>query len=237
MPTSTCPSRRLASLRFQPSEVVEELADETLAVGRAAQLLLVVPVDAGEHAVQPPGVGVLDGVAGYVQRFAQPHGLAGDDGPAGILGHEELVLVGVGEGRLPRHAQVVDGALHLLVKAVGQALEEEYGKDVVLVVGRIYLPAQYVGGLPQLALQFLAGQRHCFPPGGRRRLSPETITPVTESLTVSRRSLAAIASGIKDRVHVCRHCQRWRFTLGFKRDFVELAEVQARWDLFRRSGR
>ena len=88
----------------QAGEVVEKLADEALAVGRAAQLLLVVPVDAGEHAVQPSGVGVFDGEAGHVQRLAEPHGLAGDDVPAGVLRHEKLVLVGVGEGRLPRNS-------------------------------------------------------------------------------------------------------------------------------------
>ena len=150
----------------QPGEVVQKLADEALAVGRAAQLLLVVPVDAGEHAVQPPGVGVLDGEAGDVQRLAQAHGLGGDEGPAGVLRHEELVLVAVGERRFPRHAPVVDRALHLLVETVGEALEEEDGEDVVLVVGRVYLPPQDVGGLPQLALEFLAGQRHGVSSGG-----------------------------------------------------------------------
>ena len=84
--------------------------------------------------------------AGDVQRLAQTHGLAGDDGPASILRNKELVLVAVGEGRVSRHTPVVYRTLHLLVEAVRQPLEEEDGEDVVLVVCRVDLPAQYVSG-------------------------------------------------------------------------------------------
>ena len=144
----------------QPRKVVEELADEAFAVGRAAQLLLVVPVDPRQHPVQAAGVGVLDGEAGYVQCLAQAHGLAGDDRPEAVLRHKELVLVGIGEGGLPGHSPSGNRALHFLVEAVGKPLQEKYGEDVVLVVGRVDLPPQDVGGLPQLGLKLLAGQRH-----------------------------------------------------------------------------
>ena len=56
--------------QVQAAEVVEQAADDALAVGRAAQLLLVVPVGARQHAVQPGRVGVLDGVAGDVKGLA-----------------------------------------------------------------------------------------------------------------------------------------------------------------------
>ena len=124
----------------QPGEVVQELADEALAVGRAAQLLLIVPVDAGQHALEAADVIVFYRVAGHVQRLSQAHGLAGDDGPAGIIRHEELVLVGISEGSFPGYPPRKHRALNLLVEAVGQPLQEEDGEDVVLVVCRVDLP-------------------------------------------------------------------------------------------------
>ena len=148
----------------QASEVVEEAADDALAVGRAAELRLVVPVGRGQHAVQPGGVGLLDGVAGDVEGLAQVHGRAGNGGPAGGPRDEELVLVPVGEGHAAVDARG-DGVLHLLVEAVGQPLQEEDGEDVVLVVGGVDLAAQDVGGLPQLRLQLLRGERHPRSPG------------------------------------------------------------------------
>ena len=161
MPASTCTVAEVGVAEVQPREVVEELADEALAVGWAAQLLLVVPVDAGQHAVESAGVGVFDGVAGHVKRLAEAHGLAGNVVPSGVIRHEELMLVGIGQGPSP---VALPGrghrALHLLVETVGKPLEEEDGEYVVLVVGRVDLPPQNVSGLRQLALQFLAGQRH-----------------------------------------------------------------------------
>ena len=109
---------------------------------------------------KPAGVGVLDGEAGDVQRLAQAHGLAGDHRPEGVLRHKELVLVGIGEGGLPGHSPSGNRALHFLVEAVGKPLQEKDGEDVVLVVGRVDLPPQDVGGLPQLGLKLLAGKRH-----------------------------------------------------------------------------
>ena len=85
----------------QAGEVVEELADKALPVGRAAQLLLVVPVDPGEHPVQPARCWCPR--RRWLATFSaspRPMDCAGDNGPASVLRHEELVLVGVGEGRL-----------------------------------------------------------------------------------------------------------------------------------------
>ena len=75
--------------------MVEEAANNALAVGRAAELGLVVPVCSGQHAVQPWTVGFLDGVTGHVEGLTQVHGSPGDGCPAGGLGNEEFVLVAV----------------------------------------------------------------------------------------------------------------------------------------------
>ena len=57
------------------------------------------------------------------------------------------MLVPVVERHVAGNAQR-DGGLHLLVESVGEALKEENGEDIVLVVGGIDLSAQDVGGLP-----------------------------------------------------------------------------------------
>ena len=108
-----------------------------------------------------PRVGLLDGVAGDVERLAPVHRRTCERRPTGRLQNEELVLIPVGEGDFPGDARC-DGVLDLLVEAVGEPLQEEDGEDVVLVVGRVDLAAQDVGRLPQLRLQLLCRQRHGF---------------------------------------------------------------------------
>ena len=86
--------------QVETAEVVEQAANDTLAAGRATELRLVVPVGRGQHAVQPGGVGLLNGVAGDIERLAQVHGGLNESAPAGGLRDEELVLVTVCESDL-----------------------------------------------------------------------------------------------------------------------------------------
>ena len=69
------------------------------------------------------------------------------------------MLIPVVERHVAGNAQR-DGIFYLLVEPVGEPLQEEDREDVVLVVGSVDLPAQDVGGLPQLRLELLSGQRH-----------------------------------------------------------------------------
>ena len=152
---------QVAVAQVQVAEVVEQLADDALAVGRAAQPGFVVPVDAGQHAVQPLHVLNFDVVPGHVEGLAQVHGRPHQGGPASGFRHEELVLVVVRQCRLARHARG-HGGLDLFVEPVRQPLQEQHRKDVVLVIRRVDLPAQDVRGLPELGLQFLLTERHRF---------------------------------------------------------------------------
>ena len=169
--------------------MVQQAADDALTAGRGAQLGLVVPVGARQHTVKPGGVGVLDGVAGDVECLAQVHRGPGDGGPPGRLRDEELMLVTVLKRHVAGNVQC-DGVLHFLIEPVGQPLKEENGEDVVFVVGGIDLSAQDVGGLPQLRLKLLSGQRH----RPLLKVADTALWPIsfiTESRSVSRRSRAA----------------------------------------------
>ena len=73
------------------------------------------------------------------------------------LGNEELVLIGVREGSLQWHA-VGHRILDFLFESVGEAFKEEDREDVVLVVRRVDLTAQNIGGSPKPGLQFLPGE-------------------------------------------------------------------------------
>ena len=83
----------------------------------------------------------------------------GDGVPAGGFGNEELVLVVVRKSGLPRHA-VIHCHLDLLVEAVGEPFQKKDREDVVLVVSRVDLATQNVGGPPKPGLQFHPGERH-----------------------------------------------------------------------------
>ena len=99
------------------------------------------------------------------------------------------MLVAVVECHIAGNTQR-DGILNLLVEPVGEPLQEQDGEDVVLVVGRIDLAAQDVGGLPQLGLKLLSAQCHrhfLWIVGTVLRL----ISSITESRSVSRRNRAA----------------------------------------------
>ena len=76
-------------------------------------------------------------------------------------------------------------------EAVGEPLEEEDGEDVVLVVGRVDLPAQDVRGLPQLRLELLSSKRHPPLPLACIYWPTRAISRITASRSVSRRSRAA----------------------------------------------
>ena len=79
--------------------------------------------------------------------------------PAGLLRHPEdavgAVLVpvfGVGALRLLRFELGV-----LLLEGVGDVLEEDQAEDDVLVLGRVHVVAQRVGGRPELRLEAEVG--------------------------------------------------------------------------------
>ena len=90
------------------------------------QAVLVGPGGVAEDAVQPPGVGHLDGAQGAL------------DGPADVLGHrphvipvgargDDEALVGLGAGEVLVPVVLVEGAGVVLVPHVGEALEEQRG--------------------------------------------------------------------------------------------------------------
>ena len=110
--------------QVQVSKVIEQAADDALAVCRASQLGLIVPVGTCQHAVQPAATGIFDGVVGDVQGLAQVHRCSCNRRPPGGLRHKELVLVAVHKGHLPRGAGG-RGLLHFLVEAVREAFKEE----------------------------------------------------------------------------------------------------------------
>ena len=119
-------------------EVIQQAADDALTVAGTAQLGLVVPVGAGEDAVDAASVGVFNLVAGYVQGLTEVHGRLDDLAPVGGFGHRELVLVGIGHGGRSGHAGG-DSVRHLLVETVGQPLQKQHRENVAFVVRRVDL--------------------------------------------------------------------------------------------------
>ena len=77
--------------------MLDEAREHGVAVLRVAEPALVVVVDAGEDALEG-GVLLFEGRAGLVQRLADVGGGLQDGAPPRPVGHEELVLVGVGPG-------------------------------------------------------------------------------------------------------------------------------------------
>jgi hypothetical protein len=81
--------------------------------------------------------------------------------PAGLLGHPEdvggevLVLVlGVGPGVV---ALAGDELGVVLLEGVGDVLEEDQAEDDVLVLRRVHVVAELVGGEPELGLEAEVG--------------------------------------------------------------------------------
>jgi hypothetical protein len=135
-------------------EMLNQARQDVVAVAVVAQLALVVVVDTREHAFQGLGVGVFQGRARLVQGLADVGRRLLQLGPAGLLRHEEIVLVGIFRVGV---AVALEG-LAFLLEAIRQALEEQQAQDVVLVVAGIDAAAKDVGRGPQVAFQLLAGE-------------------------------------------------------------------------------
>ena len=110
----------------------------------------------GQDAFQP-GIITLDGDHRLIDELADCRllGLALEMRPPGLLRHPEDVLgpvfvgiFGVGPLVLGRQKPLV----HLLER-VGDVLEEDQAQDDVLVLRRIHVVAELVGGEPQLGLE------------------------------------------------------------------------------------
>jgi hypothetical protein len=86
-------SERFALLQVELGEVLHQATEHHVAVLGVAELALVVEVDAGHHPFEL-GVGLFEGSGGLVERLADVGGDLLNLGPAGALGHEEVVLVG-----------------------------------------------------------------------------------------------------------------------------------------------
>ena len=135
------------------ADQVDELAEALLVEAGAGVVL-------GQHALER-GVVALDGGHGVVHQLADG-GLRGaglEVLPARLLGHPEdaggAVLVGVfGVGAL-RLLGFELGVLGL--EGVGDVLEEDQAEDDVLVLGRVHVVAQRVGGGPELGLDPILG--------------------------------------------------------------------------------
>ena len=138
-------------------------ADVADQVNELAQALLVQPgmrVIFRQHALQRTVI-ALDGEHGVVHDLADGRqlGACEQGGPARLPRHPEDVLspvfIGVfGIGAL--------GGLSLeprapLLERVGDVLEEDQAEDDVLVLGRVHVAAQRVGGLPELIFETEVG--------------------------------------------------------------------------------
>ena len=150
-------------------------ADVADQVDELAQPLLVEPrvgVVLGQHAFERRVV-ALDGEHRLVHGLADG-GLLGvglQVRPAGFLGHPEdvdrSVLVGIFRVGPLGPFGVEFGVL--LLEGIGDVLQEDQAEDHVLVLGRVHVAAERVGGLPQFALEakicpIRAVCGHLFPP-------------------------------------------------------------------------
>ena len=172
-------------------EVLVDAAEGVLgAVGRGAERDVATEVDElAEARLVEPGAGVVLGQHALERRVVALDGGhrvvderadgrlrgAGLEGrPAGLLGHPEdirgPVLVGVlGVGAL-RLLGLELGVLGL--EGIGDVLEEDQAQDDVLVLGRVHVVAQGVGGLPELRLE--AEVRARLPSASRPRSCQES---------------------------------------------------------------
>ena len=136
------------------ADQVDELAEPLLVEAGAGVVL-------GQHALERRVV-ALDGDHRVVDELAD-RGLRGvglEVRPAGLLRHPEdvggAVFVGVfGVGALRLAAASSSACLRL--EGVGDVLEEDQAEDDVLVLGRVHVVAQRVGGRPQLGLEAEVG--------------------------------------------------------------------------------
>ena len=143
-------------------EVLDELDQGGVVQGALAHAA--VEVDPLQHVLQRVGVGVLDRGQRLVQR--RPDALLGvaHRGPAGLVGHEEVVLVGVdqqgiagGCGQVIRLQLAAQPGL-LDLELVVEVLEEEHAEDILFVLAGVHVPAQDVAGFEEQALQAGEGE-------------------------------------------------------------------------------
>ena len=137
------------------ADQVDELA-EALLVERGAGVVL------GQHALER-GVVALDRDHRVVDELAdgrllgaglQVRPAAPRRHPEDVLGAVLVRVFGIGAGVV---AFAGDELGVLLLEGVGDVLEEDQAEDDVLVLGRVHVVAQLVGGEPELGLEAEVG--------------------------------------------------------------------------------
>jgi hypothetical protein len=156
--------------RADGADEVDEFAEAVLVEAGAGVVL-------GQHALEARVV-ALDGDHGVVHDLADG-GLLGvglEVRPARVGGHPEDVLGLVFVRVLGIGALVVALAGEelgaVLLEAVGDVLEEDEAEDDVLVLRRVHVVAQLVGGEPELGLEAEVGGGVNQAPRRRPRASP-----------------------------------------------------------------
>ena len=147
-------------------EVLDEL-DQGAVIQRPLADLAI-EVDALENVLQRVRVGVFDGGEGLVQPGADRRFQVGDAlvaalvvgvAPAGLVRHEEVVLVRVGELLLDQVGLQALGLvlsperLRDLLELVVQPLQEQHAEDEFLELRGIHVAPQDVAGLEELAFR------------------------------------------------------------------------------------
>jgi hypothetical protein len=157
-------ARSAALAEADVAHQVDELAEALLVEAGAGVVL-------GQHALER-GVVALDGghrvvdelADGGLRAFALRCASAPPSAPRRCCGAVLVGILGVGALRLLRLELGV-----LLLEGVGDVLEEDQAEDDVLVLGRVHVVAQRVGGRPELGLE--AEGLGCRDAMGRHRIS------------------------------------------------------------------
>ena len=151
-------------------EVLDELDQRAVIQGPLADPA--VEVDALENVLERVRVGVFDGGEGLVQPGADRRFQVGDAlvaalvvgvVPAGLVRHEEVVLVRVGQllldqlGLQPLGFILGPKRLAILLELVVQPLQEQHAEDEFLVLRGVHVAPQDVARLEEL--RFELGQR------------------------------------------------------------------------------
>ncbi len=146
-----CPWRGRPRLpRRDVADQVDELAEALLVEAGAGVVL-------GQHALER-GVVALDGGHRVVDQLADG-GLRG----AGLAGADQRASFGTQKMLTARYSSGSSGSAPcafcgfelgvLGLEGVGDVLEEDQAEDDVLVLGRVHVVAERVGGCPELGLQ------------------------------------------------------------------------------------
>ena len=155
-------------------EVLQQVLQAAVPVLRAAQVGLRIEVDVAEHALQLGAVGVLDPLQGDVDQFADiglvPLGVQVLE--AGAFGQDKAFTLQSAANAVfipPVSCPIVR---QMIVPEIGDVLQEQHHKDVVLVLPGIDDTPKSVAGRPGRVVDLLLGD-----PVGHRVVSRCCVLP------------------------------------------------------------